>query len=48
MFNCFEKQARLDIEKDIIRENGWRSQVKRGGDSVSSETTEGLFIRRSL
>lgn len=22
MFNCFEKQARLDIEKDIIRENG--------------------------
>lgn len=48
MFNCFEKQARLDIEEDIIRENGWRSQVKRGGDSVSGETTEGLFIRRSL
>lgn len=37
VYNCFEKQAREG-------EDGWRGQVKREGDSVSGETTEGLFI----
>lgn len=50
IYNCFEKQAKLNYRLDIEmhREGYYYGEARLKGDSVSGETTEGLFIQRSL